>query len=406
MRVFLGTTEIANVIHNYAKGFRAHGVKTLSLVEEKSWAYPDSSYDIVLCERLGVPTSGRRLGARVRMLWWRLRYWVLALRLILQCDVFVFVFGSSFSVRRLDYRLLKLLGKRIVSVFLGDDIRYWYAYTQEAEASPWTAEVRPYLDRVLRNRPHDYLAVKLATVQDAERHADLILSEPGSAQLLSKPYARVKIPIDLAALRFHVSDREVPVVVHAPSDRGIKGTEYVLKAVEQLYAEGLQFEFRLLDRMPNALVREQLSEADIVVDQVYSGNVATLALESMAAGNAVLARHLHERSRLAPDCPVVHATIETLADRLREVILNRELRMRLAYAGREWVAEHHDLDRVAGEILQWLQEGGARAQEITPTFFQQQFVMSRALAQQEAEQLRTEAGYMKATSLDGVRFLP
>jgi glycosyltransferase involved in cell wall biosynthesis len=410
MRIFIGLSEIANCVNTYGKAFRELGFRTLTVVGHRAWAYPDSTYDVVLSEDLGTPPerSGRfDVLAMLRRQLWRLRFYLLFAWAVLTCDVFIFVFGSSFRADRRDYWLLKKLRKRIVSVFLGSDTRYWYAYVQEAELIGTDSDIRPYLDEGVKGRAHDYLAVKLATVRDAERYSDLILAMPDAAQLQTRPYMRVNIPIDLSRIECFVPDRAVPIVVHAPSVRSIKGTEHVLAAVEQLRREGIAFDFRLIEGLPNTELCQLLRDADIVVDQLYGETVATLALEGLAAGNVVLARYLPDRVRIGADCPVVNINVVTLQDRLREVIVDRELRRRLATAGRRYVELYHSHLVVARQILDWLDPKRRGEFHFHPTFFRDHFTMSPALAQREAELLRSEPLYVRVASLPnlpGVRF--
>ena len=403
MRVFIGLTEVANCIHNYAKGFRALGIDVFAVVDERAWPYPDSQYDVVLYERFGKPP--RRSGwFSLNWQWWRLRYYLLFLKAVLTCDVFIFTFGSSFRANRRDYWLLKRLGKKIVSVFLGSDTRYWYAYTREAELLGTDSDIRGYLDNVLKNQPHDYLAVKLETVRQAEAHADLILAQPDAAQLQSRPYMRLNIPIDLSSIQCEIPDRERPLILHVPSARGIKGTDRVLEAVEQLQRERVAFDFRLIEKTPNRAVRQLLRDSDIVIDQLNSETIATLALEALAAGNVVLARYLPERARIGLDCPVINVNGATLLTRLREVIENRELRRRLAGEGRPYVERHHSHTLVAKQILEWLDPKRRGDFHFSPTFFRDHFVMSASLAERERELLKTEPSHWWASGLEGVRF--
>lgn len=410
MRIFVGLSEVANCVHTYAKGFRAIGVDSLSVVSRNAWAYPDSTYDVNLDELLGPAPEGRggiRELLNVRRHVWRLRYYLVFLRALLTCDVFIFTFGSSFRADRRDYQLLKKLGKRIVTVFLGSDVRYWFAYAQEAELLGIDGDIRPYLESGLKGRSTDYLAVKLQTVRQCEAHADLILSLPDAAQLQTRPYMRANIPIDLSSVECVVPDREVPVIVHAPSVRGIKGTEHVLEAIDRLRGEGLMFEFRLMERAPNSEIRAVLRDSDILVDQLFSETVATLALEGLATGNAVLARYLPERVRIGPDCPVVNVNVFTLTDRLRELIVDRPLRRRLAEAGRAYVETHHSHVVVARQILDWLNPEQRGDFHFHPTFFRDHFRMSRELAHHEAELLRKEPLYVQIASdpsLSRIRF--
>ena len=407
MRIFIGLSEIANSIHNYGEGLRKLGIPTFTVVGRRAWQYPDSTYDVVIEEDLGTAPSGNAPVAILQRLVWRVRYYLILLRAILSCDVFIFTFGSAFRADRREYWLLKKLGKRIVSVFLGSEVRYSYAYIQECEHLGIDADIRPLLDEGLKDRPDDYLAVKLKTVRQAEEYSDLIIGLPDAGQLQSRPYMRLNLPIDLSEIEFRVPDREIPVIVHAPSHRALKGTDAVVDTIERLRAEGVQFEFRLIERLSNKKLLEVLRDADIVVDQLYSETVATLALEGMASGNAVLARYLPERTRISADCPVINVNAETLPVRLREVILDRALRRRLAEAGRPYVERYHSTEVVAQQILDWLDPTRRGEFHFHPTFFRDHFKASSAVVQDEAERLAKEPEYLRAASLSdfrGVRF--
>lgn len=398
MRIFIGLVEIANIAATYAKGFRALGHETHTVVWRKNRFYPNSQYDIVVDDRVGVTRPGAGL---LRKAFNRVKRRGLAftqfLHTLTTCDVFIFIFGTSFLSDYWDYPILKVLGKHVVSVFLGDDIRYWYSYEQEMRLLGLERGLRPYLE-YRKSWPSGSFVTKAKRVRAAERYADLILSQPSTGQLQTRPYMCVNIPLDLSQYRFNVPEREAPLVIHAPSDSRVKGTNHVLAAVEQLTQEGIQFEFRLIENMPNAQVRELLTEADIVVDQLFSQTVATLALESMATGNVTLARYQPEYAHIPPDCPVVNVTAATLADKLREVILNRDLRRQLACAGRPYVEAHHDHMHIAQQILDWLKPGGIQEYDFVPTFFQNEFVMPPELLKEERKRM-WEQRMQRLTSL-------
>ena len=68
--------------------------------------------------------------------------------------------------------------------------------------------------------------------------------------------------------------RENPVIIHAPSRRRVKGTDAVLAAINQLQAEGIAFEFRLVEGLPNDEALKLYAESDIIVDQLGLGGTA------------------------------------------------------------------------------------------------------------------------------------
>jgi len=370
MRIFIGLSEIANIAATYADGFRALGHETYTAVTTRHRFYPDRDYDVVLDEARA-PAARQDRAIRRRLSQLVARPAVLA-RAARRCDTFVLIFGTSFLPRYWDYPLLKLLGKRIVCVFCGSDVLYGPAYEQEMRARGIAEDLADVFD-YYRSLPCHRYSMKLRRVRAAERWADLVLSQPSMGQLQTRPYRRVNLPLDLSRYDFAVHDRRVPKVLHAPSRRNIKGTRYVRAAVDTLRREGVEFEFQCLEGVANDEVRVSLSGADIVIDQLMSQTVATFALEGLATGNAVLARYEPEYTRVPPGCPVVNTTAEALVDRLREVIVDRGLRGRLAHAGRPYVEAHHDHRAIAQQILDWLDRDGIDDHDFEPTFFGEGF---------------------------------
>ena len=82
--------------------------------------------------------------------------------------------------------------------------------------------------------------------------------------------------------------RDKVVVLHAPNHREIKGTRFLIRACEELAAEGVPVELELLERVPNTKVHERMAYADIVADQFIIGWYAMFAIEAMSMGKPVL----------------------------------------------------------------------------------------------------------------------
>jgi glycosyltransferase involved in cell wall biosynthesis len=368
MRILVGLAEACNIIATYAKGFRALGLMAFSVVDTVKPLYSDSHYDRVL-DRLAFHSwknrGLRRLLKRVLMAFFRM---VVFIEALIRCDTFVLLFGISFLPWNLDYPILKLLRKRLVCVFLGSDVRYGPAYQVEMEMLGVGNDVQPFTKYVLGLRGVTY-RTKMRTVRMAERYADLILSQPGFAQLQSRPYMRMNIPLDLSLFEFEIPRRDVPLVIHAPSNKDIKGTRFVFEAVERLRSSGVQFDFQLIEGLPNSELRNLLSRSDILVDELFSETVGTLSLEAMAAGNAVLVRYMAEYAGVPVSCPAQNVTMTTVEERLVRLVQDRNLRRGLAIEGRSFVEKHHDHVKVAHEILTWLLKLPDLEYDFEPTFW-------------------------------------
>ena len=161
------------------------------------------------------------------------------------------------------------------------------------------------------------------------------------------------------------SDRALRIV-HAPNHRAIKGTHFLLKAVEELKAEGVPVELTLVEQQPNANVLRAIEEADVVADQFVIGWYAMFALEGMAMAKPVLCfirpdlERFYIRAGLLEEgeLPIVHASPETIADELRRLADNRHLRQELGQKARDYVRRHHSLEVVGGHFATILSDLG------------------------------------------------
>ena len=147
------------------------------------------------------------------------------------------------------------------------------------------------------------------------------------------------------------TDRERPIVVHAPSNREKKGTQYVIDACAQLPVE-----LDIVENLPHDQAQERYERADIVVDQLNAGWHGVFALEAMALGKPVVVN-------LKPDVvaqaeraygtkvPLVPATKETLVDALRPLVESPALRREIGAASRAYVERVHDIDRIADRLI-------------------------------------------------------
>lgn len=138
-------------------------------------------------------------------------------------------------------------------------------------------------------------------------------------------------------------------VAHSPNHRGFKGTEFIIKAVEDLKEEGLDVELILIEGKQNDEVKRILyEEADILVEQLIFTGYALSGLEGMATGLPVIAQldnddytSVFKRFSYLKECPIHSANVDNIKDRLRELVMNPELREELGRKGRKYVEKYH-----------------------------------------------------------------
>ena len=302
LRVTLCPVNTAGVPWTLAQALRGRGVDAKLVVFERYDLHPEADVSL---DRSG--GFARRQATQ----------WAALARLLPTTDVFHFIFGLTLVPQSLQFPILRATRKKSVMHYLGSDIR---GKTQEQLA---------YGKKAGAEIVGSYDAIRW--VPDAN------VIPPG---------------IDLSNLTpTPPSDRERPVILHAPSSRGRKGTEHVIAAVE-----GLDADLEIVEGLHHDEAFERYRNADIVVDQLNAGWYGLFAIECMALGKPVVT-FLHEEAVRRTEeafgmaVPIVSATAETLREHLRPLVADAAERRRLGAASRAYVELVHDQERITDRLL-------------------------------------------------------
>ena len=152
------------------------------------------------------------------------------------------------------------------------------------------------------------------------------------------------------------------MVVHAPSNAGLKGSELIADVMRRLHDEGL-VEYREVRGVPASDMPALYGDADIVLDQFALGIYGVATCEALAAGRLVIS-HVGEQTRehvrraTGLDLPVVETRASGLEQLLREVVATPDRFRAIAAGGPGFVREVHDGRRAAAVLADFL--GAAR----------------------------------------------
>jgi hypothetical protein len=380
LKVFIGTYENCGIIHYLSNGFKElnHDVTTM-VKNEHRFSYCNS-YTIkeIAKKSIGKTKMVRKVFSEIN----NYRY-TLKLRkhfqVLKENDLFVFIWDSILPGLK-DLEELKKLGKKIVFLFIGSDVRHMSAFEQEFPGNSvcW----RPYQLKEDLNK-------KLEFIRKVELLADKIYSVPDQAGLQLLPYNHFFLPLDINNINYNFPNNDVPVIVHAPSNPGLKGTSLILNALENLKQEGVEFELKLLQNVSNVDVKTALTTADIAVDQIHLHGPGMFGLEAMAHGCALATRYLKEHANVFS--PRVHYIDDSdnLTDNLRELIISKELRRELAFAGRQFVERNNNPKQIAQSIIDNL-EIANREFDYTPTFFLEDFDLKGVRLKKKVRELNRQ----------------
>lgn len=143
---------------------------------------------------------------------------------------------------------------------------------------------------------------------------------------------------------------------HAPSHRGAKGTALILDALNQLRAEGYQFELDLIEGLSRRNAMRRYQEVDILIDQLYAGWYGGVAVEAMALGKPVMVYVRKEDLAFLPEqmrdkLPLLEVSPESVLESIRAVLQKPRSELReIGKASRAFVEHWHDPLRIAAEI--------------------------------------------------------
>ena len=144
---------------------------------------------------------------------------------------------------------------------------------------------------------------------------------------------------------------KIPVIVHAPTSPGIKGSIFIEKAIQRLKKDGLNFKYIYLEKTPyKQALRVYREKADIIVDQLFIGGFGNLACEGMYYGRPVCCYLIGDVLKWYPDCPIVNCTIENLYEKLAWLIKNPEIRVEIGKKGQEFVKKHCDPEKINQKV--------------------------------------------------------
>jgi hypothetical protein len=142
-----------------------------------------------------------------------------------------------------------------------------------------------------------------------------------------------------------------PLVVHAPSARGAKGTTIVEQVLERLRSE-FDFEFLVLHRVPRHEVLDIVKRCDLFLDQFVIGEYGMASIEAMAFGKPVVCYLRQDVIERSPGkLPIVNATQDDLYDCIASLLVDPERRRAIGEASRRYVEAFHDAEAYARRLV-------------------------------------------------------
>lgn len=354
-RISIGPGEVAGYFSRLKAGFDELGVPCEHFVlTPNKFSYQESEYFLRFAFRAGnwLYESKSNIAQNLGHFWSLSVCSLVFLYALIRCDVFIFSGFTSF-LRFRELPLLRLLGKKVVVVFLGSDAR------------PPIFSGRHLDDKGAHVDPEEaYEEAKrmVSKIRKIEKYADVIVSHTATAQFLSRDFIRfmaVGMPINSnLVVNNDQEERDKPIrILHAPSRPLAKGSLEFRKIIEELKAEGFSIDFIELLGVPNREVLLELQKCDFVIDELYSDiPLAMFATEAAIFSKPVVVGGYYalQYQNDNPDThvpPALYVEPEDIKQAVRTMIIDSDFRLDLGRRANDFIQGKWNACTVAQNYL-------------------------------------------------------
>lgn len=248
-------------------------------------------------------------------------------------DIYHFRFGQSLLPWNLDMPVLKMLGKKIIMIFDGSDLRQWDKFNKDKYNRLLVNDMKVNKLYQIRKRIR-YCWVNLWADKIVVATPDLIEFAP-EAEYIPNPI--------VPSLPKSKKERKIIKILHAPSNKQVKGTKYIIKAVNELKKKKIPAEMLLLENIPHNEMIKYYHQTDIVIDQVLIGIYSLVGGEGMTCQKPVISYIRPDLKKYYPDeLPIISANPDNLTEKIEELVINQKLRSDLGKKGSVFIKKYHN----------------------------------------------------------------
>jgi len=342
--------KVLHVPHNVAsqmsvtvRGLRNIGVDARGLVRNNHLIKDDRELETFTIDRKNKNTIKR---------WKQEKAWRSAfLKAVRWADVVHWHYTTRALRWNLDLMYVSLLNKGRIIEFWGTDIR-----------DPEIASIdNPYMERFYKDDPEFEERRRVKSIKNQTRFAKygfkcLIPGEELGAYVNRDIFptfyrTRQRLILEDYPVAYPDRDNPYPLVVHMVSNKVRKGTESVLRSVNQL-KNTYAFDFKLIHNVSKSEAAAVLRQSDIVLDQFVVGDYGLAAVESMASGKPTVCYIKPSILKEYPeDFPVVVASQDNLAEVVEALLKDGWRRHEIGRRSRAYVEQYHDGRKVVRDLV-------------------------------------------------------
>lgn len=265
-------------------------------------------------------------------------------------NTFHFYYGTTLFPYQLDLPLYKLFRKKVIMEYLGTDCQLYgysiqkYKWTNSSGRFS-TKEQGLNNDNIILKRLKNELPYIVKKYVCAPLYSEFV-----------KDSTVLPLAIDISEFNFNpLIKKEKIRVMHAPTHRGFKGSDYILEALNKLIEEGYPLEIDLVEGVTHEQLKNRYLQCDIFIDQILAGWYGTASIEAMAMGRPVICfirDNYFKEIDYGPNIPIISADPDSIYEVLKNTIgFSFEKLQEIGVSSRLFVEEIHDVKKVAKKLI-------------------------------------------------------
>lgn len=269
----------------------------------------------------------------------------------LKYNTFHFYYGTALFPYRLDLPLYRLFGKKVIMEYLGTECQL---YEYSIKKYKWTNSKGQFETTEL-GLLHDKNIIKRYNSEKKYIDKSFVCS-PMYLEFIENS-TLLPLAIDLTKYTYEpITDKEYLQILHAPTDRGFKGTSYIIDAVNRLIDEGYKIKLVLAEGLTHNELQRKYIECDIFIDQILAGWYGTASIEAMAAGRPVICfmrdsyyQYLDSKMEI----PIISASPDEIYDVIKNITTKSKEELRtIGLNSRKFIEDFHDVKKITSHLIE------------------------------------------------------
>ncbi len=294
---------------------------------------------------------------------------------IFKYDIFECPFSGGIlmysHLRKLEYFLLKLAGKKISVYGYGSDCKILSEIRNEAEKLG--IKYHTAMDRIEATESNTEKNIR-ANLWRAQKYADVLLAA-GDLIHLGPKSIMLPLAADLSLWLYQPPPKnKLVTIIHATNHRSHKGSRFILDIVSRLEKK-LPVKMVVVEKKTLSECQKIYPTGDIFITDVVAGWHGFAGIEAMAIGRPVISYRRADMARFhhyyAKNIPVVSANPDNLAQVVTSLVRDRKLREDLGRRGRQYVLKYHSFEFV-GKLRAIIYEYIWQSQKINQKIFEKE----------------------------------